>query len=105
MADIDSAVDRIRVMQGTARGIKPGERDPLHYRPLAVVPASKFEVLEAMLARATLCHPLDRPRYAGKPDAATTLLVQECIQLLTLYSDFSEVVRSHGRVPHKPRSL
>ena len=31
-------------MQGTARGIKPGERDPLHYRPLAVVPASKFEV-------------------------------------------------------------
>ena len=71
-----------------------------------------------MLDRATLCpfhcpyatlfhampHPLDRPRYAGKPDATTTLLVQECLQLLTLYSDFSEVVRSHGhRDPHKIR--
>lgn len=39
---------------------------------------------------------LNGPHCAGKPDAATTLLVQECIQLLTLYSDFSEVVRSDG---------
>ncbi len=87
--DLDAVIDRIRGMYITAKGLKSGA--------VVIQLLLRFE-FEGVSSAALM-------RMTGKPDANTTALVQECIGLLSLYADFSEVVSSMHGCGHMPQGL